>query len=344
MSIAQQIENIRTHIGNAYTACQEKESTAIPTNKNLVNLPAAIKAIPDNKYKGTLKNYIVDNSSAAIEKGDFVTLLNDYNFGDVTSISVSDLAVYPYTTGCILQDNVVVVVWYGKNGNETSIYAQVYTYNTAGLQTWGSRQTILASLGTDISSTAYSTLKIKKLNDTTVVIMAIYNAAPVFFVANVYSADGHSPRGVLCSNTSITPSAASRGIDIWFNDGATTGWLFYSAKENICVRTVDLSSGTVGTETQLLTMDGIVYNLKVEIGTKVTDASDGTDWKWRLMIETTDFYIQRLQGLLGSSITLLGDLHSNRNCWRQYELLVFINPYGFFFISYNYIFNKFLGI
>ena len=316
MSIAQQIENIRTHIGNAYTACQEKESTAIPTNKNLVNLPAAIKAIPDNKYKGTLKNYIVDNSSAAIEKGDFVTLLDDYNFGDVTSISISDLAVYPYTTGCILQDNVVVVVWYGKNGNETSIYAQVYTYNAAGLQTWGSRQTILASLGTDISSTAYSTLKIKKLNDTTVVIMAIYNAAPVFFVANVYSTDGHFPRGVLCSNTSITPSAASRSIDIWFNDGATTGWLFYSAKANICVRTVDLNSGTVGTETQLLTMDGTVYNLKVEIGTKVTDALDGTDWKWRLMIETTDFYIQRLQGLLGSSITLLGDLHSNRNCWR----------------------------
>ena len=34
MSIAQQIENIRTYIGNAYTACQETESTAMPTNKN----------------------------------------------------------------------------------------------------------------------------------------------------------------------------------------------------------------------------------------------------------------------------------------------------------------------
>lgn len=316
MSIAQQIENIRTHIGNAYTACQEKESTVIPTNKNLVNLSAAIKAIPDNKYKGTLKNYVVDSSSAAIEKGDFVTLLDDYSFGDITSISVSDLAKYPYTTGCILQDNVIVVTWYGVNGSNTSIYAQVYTYNAAGLQTWGSRQTILASLGTGISTNSSSSLKIKRLNDTTVVIMATYNNIPAFFVVNIYSTDGHSPRGVLCSNTSITPSAASRGIDIWFNDGATTGWLFYSAKANICVRTVDLNSGTVGAESQLLTMDGIVYNLKIEIGTKVTDALDGTGWKWRLMIETTGFYIQRLQGLLGSSITLLGDLHHNRNCWR----------------------------
>ena len=316
MSIAQQIENIRTHIGNAYIACQEKESTAIPANKNLVNLPAAIKAIPDNKYKGTLKNYVIDSSSAAIEKGDFVTLLDDYSFGDITSISVPDLAKYPYTTGCILQDNVVVVTWYGVNGNNTSIYAQVYTYNAAGLQTWGSRQTILASLGIDISSTAYSTLKIKKLNDTTVVITATYDEIPTFFVVNIYSIDGHSPMGVICSNTSITTSARARGTDIWFNDEATTGWLFYAIGKNIYARTVDLSSGAVGAETQLLTMNSTVFNLKVEIGTRETDALDGAGWKWRLMIETTGFYIQRLQGLLGSSITLLGDLCDNRNCWR----------------------------
>lgn len=316
MSITQQIENIKTHIGDAYTACQEKESTAIPANKNLVNLSAAIKAIPDNKYKGTLKNYVVDSSSAAIEKGDFVTLLNDYSFGDVTSISVPDLAKYPYTTGCILQDSVVVVAWYGANGDNTSIYAQVYTYNAAGLQTWGSRQTILASLGTDVSTDAYSSLKVKKLNDTTVVIMATYNDIPTFFVANIYSADGHSPRGVICSNTSITTSARARGIDIWFDDGTTTGWLFYSVSENIYARTIDLSSGAVGTETQLLTMDSNVYNLKVEISRRVTDASDGTGWIWRLIIDTAELYIQRLQGLLGSSVTLLGDLHDCRKLWR----------------------------
>lgn len=283
MSIASEIEIYRTNLGNAYTACVDKESETIPENKNLVNLEAAIRGIPSGmQINGWAQDMIAGDY---ISKGDFVTFQDTYNFGDVSSIDIDSPSTYPLTTACLLSDNRVAIAWVGQetvdDTTSYSLYMQIFKWNGTALVE-NEYKTLITTLNSRPSYHRH--LSIRKISDTRIVIFLTYSNtdsySPMFFTVEI---DGSHSSYVSHSYSSLD---LSKGYvsDLWIeNETDTQGWLFYSDSTSVYGIPVAITGeGTDGATATLITdllPDRSMRQLKIMRYNKDTDGVG----KWYLL-------------------------------------------------------------
>lgn len=116
MSIATEIEKLKTNITNAYSTIELKNGT-IPTNKNTDNLSDAISSISTGIE---IKNGVVDSnyytSSGVIQSGTFVNVENVINFTDFTT-SYGDIVDV-----CKIDENKQAVLTVQSSGDNKGAY------------------------------------------------------------------------------------------------------------------------------------------------------------------------------------------------------------------------------
>lgn len=301
MSIASEIEIYRTNLGNAYTACMDKESETIPENKNLVNLEAAIRGIPSGL---ALNNAALTEVVAAedLQKGDLVTLQDEYSFGEISTVLVDSPTAYPHTTGCFLTDTDLFVTWYGQDSTPSYyLYAQVFKWNGTTFIPEGSK-TVISTLNARPSYNRH--LKVKKVSESRVVILSTYSntktKSPMYFTVDI-SGIGTVHTYVLSVVYSNATLSLSKGnaADIWIEASTdTTAWLFYN--DNVSVYGVPMpitSAGTTGTATFITDLIpnqniGDIRIMRYDIN------SDGITGAWYLFSTyDNDLYGITLEGL-----------------------------------------------
>lgn len=318
MSIASEIEIYRTNLGNAYTACIDKESETIPENKNLVNLEAAIRGIPSGL---ALNNAALTEVVAAedLQKGDLVTIQDEYSFGEISTVLVDSPTTYPHTTGVFLTDTDLFVAWCGQDSTPNYyLYAQIFKWNGTTFIPEGTK-TVISTLSASMGQG--KNLKVKKVTESRVVILSTYSNAnsysPMYFTIDI-TGIGTAHSYVLSVSYSESSMTVSSGwtADIWIETPTdTTAWLFYNSNETLYgVPMPIISGGTTGTAT--LITDALPERRlgDIKIFRYNTDTDDVTgDW-YLFLTYDNNLYGITLSGLDSNGASSL-TLNSNGFKW-----------------------------